>query len=218
MTRDLGKEIDELRQQMERLREEITPQLDKLQTMIKDSLPNKATTEKPNRVHVMREMHPDKRLGEQMEELCRKTDEENVSGLVTYLGVYNSGGRQSNWIRNGVSTDALLSLIESGVAEKILVCIGNQNRLEILSEILREPKTVTALVEKCGFGSTGQVYHHLKPLLAADIVVETEKQKGLYVINPKKVQRIIMLLAGISDLVDETLTRESQEAPENEEI
>ena len=157
MTRDLGKEIDELRQQMERLREEITPQLDKLQTMIKDSLPNKATTEKPNRVHVMREMHPDKRLGEQMEELCRKTDEENVSGLVTYLGVYNSGGRQSNWIRNGVSTDALLSLIESGVAEKILVCIGNQNRLEILSEILREPKTVTALVEKCGFGSTGQV-------------------------------------------------------------
>ena len=132
--------------------------------------------------------------------------------------MYNSGGRQSNWIRNGVSTDALLSLIESDVAEKILVCIGNQNRLEILSEILREPKTVTALVEKCGFGSTGQVYHHLKPLLAADIVVETEKQKGLYVINPKKVQGIIMLLAGISDLVDETLTRESQEAPENEEI
>ena len=58
----------------------------------------------------------------------------------------------------------------------------------------------------------------MKPLLAADIVVETEKQKGLYVINPKKVQGIIMLLAGISDLVDETLTRESQEAPENEEI
>lgn len=126
---------------------------------------------------------------------------------MTYLGVYASGGRQSNWIRKSVPADELLPLIESGVASKVLACIGNANRLTILLEILRGPKTVAALVEKCGFGSTGQVYHHMKPLLAADIVVEDEYQKGVYIIQPHRVQGIIMLLTGISDMVDETYTQ-----------
>lgn len=88
-----------------------------------------------------------------------------------------------------------------------MACIGNANRLTILLEILRGPKTVAALVEKCGFGSTGQVYHHMKPLLAADIIVEDEYQKGVYIIQPHRVQGIIMLLTGISDMVDETYTQ-----------
>ena len=70
-----------------------------------------------------------------------------------------------------------------------MACIGNPNRLAILLEILRGPKSVTALVEKCGFGSTD------------------EHQKGFYVIQPHKVQGVIMLLTGISDMVDETFTK-----------
>lgn len=80
-------------------------------------------------------------------------------------------------MRNGIPTDELLSLIESGVASKVLACIGNSNRLMMLLEILRGPKSVAELVEKCGFGSTGQVYHHMKPLLAADIIVEEEAER-----------------------------------------
>ncbi len=207
MERNYDKEIDELKDQMENLQNMVSPQLDELRAMMMELLPNKSSTEKLKRVHVMHGMHPDSRLSEQMEELCYKTEEKGGSGFVTYLGVHNSGGRQSNWIRNSVPTDDLLSLIESGVANKVLACIGNSNRLAMLLEILRGPKTVASLVEKCGFGSTGQVYHHLKPLLAADIVVEDEHQKGFYIIQPHKVQGIIMLLAGISDMVDETYTK-----------
>jgi len=212
MERDYGKEIDSLKGQMESLQNMLTPQLDELRAMVMELLPNKPSTEKLERVHVMHGMHPDSRLSEQMEELCYKAEEKGVSGLVTYLGVYNSGGRQSNWIRNAVPADELLSLIESGVASKVLACIGNANRLAILLEILRGPKTVASLVEECGFGSTGQVYHHMKPLFAADIVVEDEQQKGIYVVQPHKVQGIIMLLAGISDMVDETYTQGTWEA------
>lgn len=212
MERNYEKEIDALREQMENFQKLISPQLDELRAMVTELLPNKPSTEKLKRVHVMHEMHPDSRLSEQMEDLCYKTEERGVSGLVTYLGVFNSGGRQSNWIRNSVPADELLSLIESGVASKVLACIGNANRLAILLEILRAPKTVASLVEKCGFGSTGQVYHHMKPLLAADIIVEDEKQKGTYIIQPHKVQGIIMLLAGISDMVDETYTQGTWEA------
>ncbi|MCI8789401.1 MAG: winged helix-turn-helix transcriptional regulator [Lachnospiraceae bacterium] len=194
--RDYGKEIDALREQLENL-----------QDMVQASLPNKPSAKKLESVQVMQGMHPDSRLSDLMEELCHKTEERNGSGLVSYLGIYQSGGRQSNWIRSTVPTEDLLSLIESGIASKVLACIGNPNRLAILLEILRGPKSVTALVEKCGFGSTGQVYHHMKPLLAADIVVEDEHQKGFYVIQPHKVQGVIMLLTGISDMVDETFTK-----------
>lgn len=54
----------------------------------------------------------------------------------------------------------------------------------------------------------------MKPLLAADVVVEDEKQKGVYIIQPHKVQGIIMLLAGISDMVDETYTQRVWENPD----
>ena len=217
MERNYSQEIDALKGQMENLQNSVLPQLDELRTMMMGLLPEKSSTEKLKRVHVMHSMHPDSRLSAQMEELCYKTEATGASGLVTYLGVYNSGGRQSNWIRNSVPTDDLLSLIESGVAGKVLACIGNANRLALLLEILRGPKTVTSLVEKCGFGSTGQVYHHLKPLLAADIVAEDARQKGVYVIQPHKVQGVIMLLAGISDMVDETFTQGAWEAETEEQ-
>ena len=214
MGRDYGKEIDSLREQMESLQSMTSSQFDELRTMVMALLPNKPSTEKLERVHVMHGMHPDSRLSKMMEELCYKTEEKDVNGLVTYLGVYISGGQQANWIRNAIPADELLSLIESGVASKVLACIGNADRLAILLEILRGPKTVAKLVEKCGFGSTGQVYHHMKPLLAADLVVEDEQQKGVYIIQPHKVQGIIMLLAGISDMVDETYTQGTWEVPE----
>ena len=214
MGRDYGKEIDSLREQMESLQSMTSSQFDELRTMVMALLPNKPSTEKLERVHVMHGMHPDSRLSKMMEELCYKTEEKDVNGLLTYLGVYISGGQQANWIRNAIPADELLSLIESGVASKVLACIGNADRLAILLEILRGPKTVAKLVEKCGFGSTGQVYHHMKPLLAADLVVEDEQQKGVYIIQPHKVQGIIMLLAGISDMVDETYTQGTWEVPE----
>lgn len=207
MERDYGKEIDSLREQMENFQNTVSPQLEELRAMVQELLPGKPGAKKPTNSRATPAMHPDGRLNELMDELEQKTAERNGSGLIAYLGVYQSGGQQSNWIRSTVPTEDLLSLIESGIAGKVLACIGNANRLAILLEILRGPKTVAALVEKCGFGSTGQVYHHMKPLLAADIVVEDEHQKGFYVIQPHKVQGVIMLLAGISDMVDETYTQ-----------
>ena len=50
----------------------------------------------------------------------------------------------------------------------------------------------------------------MKPLLAADLIVETGK--GIYVAQQHKVQGIIMLLAGIADMVDETYTKGCWEA------
>ena len=77
----------------------------------------------------------------------------------------------------------------------------------MLLALLRSPKTVAQLVEQCGYNTTGQVYHHLKPLLAADLVKEDEYQRGAYVIQPHRVSGIIMLLVGISDMLDPKYTQ-----------
>ncbi len=150
--------------------------------------------------------HPDERLNAMMAELETDADSQGISGLITYLGIFASGGRQSNWIKSRVSADDLLTLIENRTAEKVLRCIGNGDRLNILLAILKKPMTVAELVVECSLSSTGQAYHHMKPLLAADLITESG-EKGVYIIQPHKVQGIIMLLAGVCDMVDETYTK-----------
>ncbi len=156
-------------------------------------------------VQPIKNMHPTPHLSNIMDSLSKVTDKENRTGSITYLGVFTSGGRQSNWIRNEVNTDELLQLIENKSAAAVLQCIGNNDRLNLLLTLLRTPMTVAELVEKCGFNSTGQVYHHLKPLIAADIVFEVDRaERGVYAVKPHRVQGIVMLLAGIFDLTDAT--------------
>lgn len=199
MERNYGTEIDNLKIEIAEIK-------NLLQACVQNE--DKAdTTGTLNKVHQMKNMHPDEKLSKKMEELCTLTGERNVTGLVTYLGVFASGNRQSNWIRNEVSTDDLLQLVENNIATKVLNCLGNRDRLNILLAILKKPMSVAELVEQCGLNTTGQAYHHMKPLLAADLIIEDENNKGIYVVQPHKVQGIIMLLAGICDMVDERFTK-----------
>ena len=153
-------------------------------------------------IYPMIHMHPDKRLADMMEELCWLADEGGITGMVTYMGVFASGGRQSNWIQNEINTDGLLKLAENKTAEKVLACVGSNDRLNLLLSLLKQPQSVAKLVESGQYSSTGQVYHHLKPLLAANLVIESESERGTYYVVPHRVQGIVMILAGIGDLVD----------------
>lgn len=59
----------------------VSPQLDELRAMVMELLPKKPSAEKLERVHVMHGMHPNRRLSEQMEELCYKTEEKGEADL-----------------------------------------------------------------------------------------------------------------------------------------
>ena len=205
MNRDYGKEIDGLHQQLEELKRLI---------MEFAKQPNEVKPAKPlERIEQMHNMHPDKRLSELMEELCEKTDESGSKGYVTYLGVYSSADRQSNWICNQVEADRLLELIESNAAAKVLTCINISDRLNILLALLRAPKTVAQLIEECEFNTTGQVYYHLRPLIAADLITEDKQIRGCYSLQPHRVQGVIMLLTGISDMLDTKYTQGNWDTP-----
>ncbi len=200
MEKDYSMEIEDLQKQMK-----------EMHSMLQHFMPSNHCENMPDesfkRIHPAYNMHLDSRLNDKMDEMNSLTKQNNCSGLVTYLGVYSSGNCQSNWIRNNVNIDNYLTLIENHTAEKVLNCIGNNARLSILLAILRRPMSVTELVSACNLNTTGQAYHHMKPLLAADLIIEDEHNKGIYLVQPHKVQGIIMLLAGISDMVDETYTK-----------
>lgn len=197
--------MDDYKLEIENLKKEMEELKALFMQFISNSGENdsKEENEPLKNVHPMKNMHPDKRLNSIMSSLCQITDKEGQTGSITYLGVFTSGGRQSNWIRNELNTDVLLALIENKSASTVLQCIGNNDRLTLLLALLRTPMTVATMVEKCGFNTTGQVYHHLKPLIAADLVFEVEQaDRGVYAVKPHRVQGIIMLLAGIYDLID----------------
>ena len=182
-TRDYGAEIDELRAEIAKLTELI------------------AGTEKTERngvsggefvghVQKMENMHPDPNIMALMNECQDQCGRKGSSGCITYLGVFASGGRQSNWISKGQCTDHLLDLIDSGNAMRVLSCIGSPERMRMIMALLKKPMTAAELVDALNFGSTGQVYHHLKPLIAADIVTDdTEEGKGKYAIVPHHAAR-----------------------------
>ncbi|MDR0293349.1 MAG: helix-turn-helix domain-containing protein [Oscillospiraceae bacterium] len=204
MSRNLEQEMDAVKKELEELKSLLLNR--------REDQPKSA-----GRIHKSRGMHPDPAIMsilDRLENACGSTGE---TGRITYLGVFSSGGRQSTWIKNEINTDELLGLIETRTAEKVLTCIGNNDRLNLLLALLRQPMTVAALVEKCGYNSTGQVYHHLKPLIAADLVTEDkDAAKGTYSVVPHRVQGIIMLLAGVHDMTDVQYSTGNWDADNNE--
>ena len=192
MDRDFSAELDEIKAELKKLKE----------FYMRSSSKAEEGGKNWKRVEPIRNMHPDSRLSGMMTEMCTHAEESGASGLVTYMGVFSSGSRQANWIKNEVNADDLLRAVEDRTPERVLACIGSNERLNILIALLKKPMTVAEIVKKCGFGSTGQAYHHMKPLLAAGIIAEGEEGagKGVYVVRFDKVRGIIMLLAGICEL------------------
>ena len=196
MSRDYGAEIDSLKNQIESLQKVIESTVE-----VHKGVKNKTV----GHVQKMVDMHPNAHVSACLDEAENITGENGQTGAITYLGVFSSGGRQSTWAKHCVNTDDLLKLISDNVAEKVLSCLGNSDRLNILLALLKKPMSVAELITECHLNSTGQAYHHMKPLLAADLI--TEDSKGVYVVQPYKVQGIIMLLAGISDMYDESYAK-----------
>ena len=198
--RNYGAEIDALRQDINEIKELLKGGKTEEETS-EDNSDDKSDESKL--VEKISDMTSDAVLSSLMDRIQGECEADGSTGRVVYTGVFASGGRQSNWI-GMYNTDNLLKLIEDRSAEKVLNCIGSGDKLNILLAILRKPMTVAQIVSEGGFNSTGQVYHHLNALLAADLVWEdpNSENKGTYIIAPYRVQGIIMLLSGISDMVD----------------
>jgi len=106
----------------------------------------------------------------------------------------------------------LRQLVENRAVQTLLQCIGNPDRLQILLTLLQRPRSVAELVEACGCNTTGQVYHHLKPLIAAGLAAQDKHTgKGSYCVPAQRRQGILTLLGGVQALMGAEIPAERAE-------
>ena len=181
MERDYGIEIDALKKEIEELKELIKPR---------------------KKTPVVKRTKMDKETMEELKRVAEETD--NEMGIVNYHGFVNSGNREAYWWGEHCSVKDFMAIPPEKIS-LVLSSLGNQQRWEILCALLRKPMTVAQIVEMFDMKTTGKAYHHINNLLTADIIEEVKDKdavKGTYTVKGSRVQGIIMILVGISDLMD----------------
>jgi len=88
------------------------------------------------------------------------------AGAVMILGAIDlPAGQQAQWQEGAAAEDLLDDPWE--LAADALQALGHPVRLRLLQEVLRGRATARDLADLEGLGTTGQVYHHLRQLVAA---------------------------------------------------
>ncbi|WP_029192875.1 ATP-binding protein [Paenibacillus harenae] len=177
MSRDFGAELDLLRAQMDELKQ-LVSQLNAAAGSSAD-VPFQSETGR------------------------RKADEtlqaDDELGAIFYSGQYR-GINRYRWEPRHRAVSGLLG-IDSDKAAKVLAALGHKQRLDILTAVLEEPLTGAEIVERLNMGTTGQLYHHTKALLGADLLVQ-EERGGRYSLPAHRFLPLLLLLAAASDLLD----------------
>lgn len=131
-------------------------------------------------------------------------------GSLYYSGQVSAGNGSFRWEPQERSVSKLLE-VDSDRSAKVLSALGHKQRLDILKSVLQAPLTGAELVERLNMGTTGQLYHHIKALLGADLLVQ-EERGGKYSLSGHRALPLLLLLASASDLLDTTNYMELEEA------
>ena len=82
--------------------------------------------------------------------------------------------------------------------QAILAALGSPVRLEIVRRLLLGGQTSGELQEIPGLGTSGQLYHHLRDLQSAGLVVQ--RRRGRYAVAADKVVPALVIIAAAADM------------------
>ncbi|SEG64898.1 Helix-turn-helix domain-containing protein [Thermomonospora echinospora] len=118
----------------------------------------------------------------------------DAPGMVLFTGsVTLPGGEQAEW-QQGHPVDELLADDWSQAAAAV-AALGHPIRLLLLREILHGARTVAELGAHERLGTTGQLYHHLRQLVAAGWLRTTAR--GQYAVPAERVVPLLVVLAAV---------------------
>jgi len=115
---------------------------------------------------------------------------------VAYTGSGEWNGNPLVW-RMAHSWDAVRTLAGDSAA-RVLGALASGLRLRIVAALLERPCTTAELVERLEQPSSGQLFHHLRELLAAGVV--HQPVRGTYAVRRQDVVPLLTLLAAAIDV------------------
>jgi len=177
MNRDYGTEIDELRKDIAEIKNLLDP---------KQKYAKKWSPESEAKVSEVKRW---------------AAANDSDIGAIIYHGFFESGNREAKWnLRNCVKD--LLDMPQDKLSV-VLTSLGNLQRWEILCALLKKPMTAAQLVEEFDMKTSGKAYHHLKSLIAADLLEEVkDAEKGTYAVKGHRVAGVILIMTGVYQLID----------------
>lgn len=115
-------------------------------------------------------------------------------GGVLFTGTVTlEDGRRAQWQQGLVLEDALEGFGEDAAAA--LAALAHPVRLRLLRELLREPRTAAELGELDGLATSGQIYHHLRQLVAAGWL--RNASRGRHGVPIERVVPLLVALAAV---------------------
>lgn len=164
--------------------------------------------------------HPPEALGADLalvEQLRRRQGRryrtKQLQGAVAYGGAVRFGERECLWIREHPLPEIVAH--EPGPLAQALATLGHPARLVLLRALLQHSRTSQELQAILGVSSPGQLYHHLKELLAAGIVTQTRRSH--YEVAARRVVPVLAVLAAAADLVETASAASLTEGGEQQE-
>lgn len=124
----------------------------------------------------------------------REAEEQSLPGTVGYAGYV--AGRELLWARQIPLAELLPA--DWSPAAGILESLGSLPRLALLGALLRESRRTNVELQEAlganqGDTTSGQLYHHLRALQGAGLIVQ--KRRGEYELAPQAVIPILTILA-----------------------
>lgn len=116
-------------------------------------------------------------------------------GGVMFTGAVTlEDGIRAEWQQGFVLDDALGGL--DGDAATTLAALGHPVRLALLRELLRAPRTAAELGELEGVATSGQIYHHLRQLVAAGWL--RNAPRGQFSVPVERVVPLLVVIAAVA--------------------
>jgi DNA-binding transcriptional ArsR family regulator len=115
---------------------------------------------------------------------------------LVYAGVGGWDGQTLAW-----QVERDWAEIRSAPAEHsatVLAALANPTRVRIAAELLRHGLTTAELAQRLDQPSSGQLFHHLKELLAAGVIHQPER--GTYAVRHQHVIPLLAVLSAVMDL------------------
>lgn len=126
-------------------------------------------------------------------------DVKGVSGDIDYSGSFERSGSRFKF-RQKVSLRDAIEILETEPEQiaRVYAALGAPFRLHVLRALLEGPRTSQELQATLDVGPVGQLYHHLRELLATGLI--SQPKRGVYELRQGQVMPVLVLLSAAPSL------------------